>query len=360
MIHFVVGTKAQMVKIAPVMKQLQDIGTPYRFIFTGQHQETIDDLRANFGVKEPDVVLYRGTDIVSVPQMFFWVLRIVFKTLTQRSKIFEHDKKGIVLVHGDTFSTALGALMGKVAGLKVGHIESGLRSFNIFHPFPEELTRIFTFYLTDIYYCPGKWAVDNLKSFRGEKVDTQYNTLLDSLRHVRKDFDSAHIKIPAEKYFVISTHRFENLFRKKTFESNIDLIELATQKIRGIFIMHPVTKKKLIEFDLLSRLEKNPNIEIRPRYDYLNFLKLVENSEFLITDGGSNQEECFYMGKPCLLLRNATERMEGIDQNVVVSKYDEQTCINFYEGYKGMRIEPAFESKSPSSTISIHLQKFQN
>ena len=152
-----------MIKIAPVMAGLQAQQIDYNFIFTGQHKNTMDELRENFGIRKPDAVLYHGKDVTGLFQMLFWMVRILFKTLFHRSEIFsKHGKNDIVLVHGDTFSALLGALMGKAAGKKVGHVESGLRSFNIFHPFTEEMTRILVFYLSDYYFYPGDWALQNL------------------------------------------------------------------------------------------------------------------------------------------------------------------------------------------------------
>ena len=102
---------------------------------------------SDFKIKGPDKVLYDGPDVVSIPRMFFWINQILWKSVTRKQEIFGKKVKGFVLVHGDTFSTLLGALMGRITGLRVGHVESGLRSYNLFHPFPEELIRIITFRL---------------------------------------------------------------------------------------------------------------------------------------------------------------------------------------------------------------------
>jgi UDP-N-acetylglucosamine 2-epimerase (non-hydrolysing) len=182
MIHVIIGTKAQLIKMAPILKTLKMEGIDYNYISTGQHKATIDDILANFAIKKPDYVLYDGKDITSVFQMLIWGIKNLFKTVLHKKVIFKNDKKGIVLVHGDTFSTLLGAVMGKIGGLKVAHVESGLRSFNLFHPFPEEITRLLTFRLSDYMFCPGEWAQNNLVKYNGIKINTQLNTLYDSLR----------------------------------------------------------------------------------------------------------------------------------------------------------------------------------
>ena len=174
MIHIIIGTKAQLIKMAPIMLRLQGKNIPYNFIFTGQHQETIDDLRENFSIKPPDVTLHYGEDITSVPSMLLWLIKISFKSLFFRNSIFQGDHKnnGIVLVHGDTFSTLLGAIMGRIAGLKVAHVESGLRSFDLWNPFPEELTRIITSWLSNIYFKVENLVLRARSEFIGSAILT--------------------------------------------------------------------------------------------------------------------------------------------------------------------------------------------
>lgn len=328
MIHIFLGTKAQLIKMAPIMKELQNRGIEYNFIFSGQHQETISDLRSNFGIKEPDYVLYKGKDITGIFQMFMWLLKILTKTIIYKKSVWKDDKNGIVLNHGDTFSTLAGSFLAKIHGHKTAHIESGLRSFNLFHPFPEELTRIAVFKLTDYYFCPNEWALNNVKKYSGTKITTNGNTLYDALKSIEND-QHPSLQIPNERYAVASIHRFENIFNKKSLEKIIEILLSTADNIKVLMIAHKPTIKKLEEYNLLTRLSSHKNIEIRPRYDYSKFIKLVIASEFVMTDGGSNQEECFYLGKPCLILRNATERSEGIGENAVISQFDYDVINNF-------------------------------
>ncbi|MDA1060786.1 MAG: UDP-N-acetylglucosamine 2-epimerase [bacterium] len=345
-IHIIIGTKAQLIKMAPVMVEMQKRSIPYNFVFTGQHQETIDQLRSNFGVKTPDITLHKGKDITKIPQMFFWILKILFK---KPSFIAKND---LILVHGDTFSTLLGAIMGKRAKAKVAHIESGLKSDKLLHPFPEEITRRMTFRLSDYYFCPGKWAVNNLNKHKGKKINTLQNTLYDSLELILKQ--NSTVDIPPEPYCICSIHRFENIFNKKRLKEIIEILNNTAKTMKMLFIMHPPTKSQLEKWDI-----KLPNIELRPRYDYKDFIQLLNNSQFIITDGGSNQEEAFYLGKPCILLRKTTERKEGLDKNVVISKYNPKTIKEFtenynYERYKCNRLKT---QHSPSRIIVNELIK---
>lgn len=360
MIHVILGTKAQLIKMAPLMALMQRENVPYNFIFTGQHQETINALRDNFALKNPDYVLHSGQDITSIAKMFFWFIKLLLKTVLCRKAMFKQDQSGIVLVHGDTFSTLAGALIGKLGRLKVAHIESGLRSFHLLHPFPEELTRLAVFNLSDYYFCPGELAQKNLVKYSGNKINTYHNTLLDALNHVLciHQQQTPDIKIPAQKFCVISTHRFENWINKAAAERTLGLIEQIAKTMPCLFILHGITRKKLETFDMMSRLQNNPNIEIRNRYNYVDFIYLLSKCEFLVSDGGSNQEECFFMGKPCLLLRKASERCDGIGLNTVLSEYKPEKVAAFICSYKQLVTPPIVPEQSPSQLILDTLKPF--
>ena len=361
MIHFIIGTKAQLIKIAPIMRVLKERKLEYNFIFTGQHRLTIEQILDNFSVKSPDVILYDGDDVTGVFQSLVWMVKIIVKVLFNRDSIFGASEKqnyDIVLVHGDTFSTLLGALIGRLSGKKIAHVESGLRSFNIFHPFPEEITRLLVFRLTDIFYCPGDWAIDNLKSYNGKKINTITNTLYDCITFARYHLEEINVDIPKSKYALVSIHRFENIFNKRRFRQLLECLLEVSQIIPLLFILHPTTEKKLKENNWLAWLENEPKIELRPRYDYFKFIKLMIESEFIISDGGSNQEEAAYLGKPTLLFRRVTERPEGIGENAVISEYNADKIIAFVENYKNLRKSGLEFDVSPSEIIVNSLLPF--
>ena len=333
------------------MVLLQEREIEYNFIFSGQHQDTIANLRENFGVKKPDVILHKGTDVNSIPKMLFWLIKVITVSLFRGRKIWQYDRKGVVLNHGDTFSTLLGSLLAKIYGHKNAHVESGLRSHNIFHPFPEELTRLAVFALSDIYFAPGDWAIHNLEKYSGTKVDTVGNTLYDSLTMVEQQVTANNVYIPDSPYAIVSLHRFENLYRLEKLEQLVDLILILAQKTHSIFILHSPTHRRLRQSGLLRKLESSPNISLRQRYDYKSFVHLIKGAEFVVTDGGSNQEECYYLGKPCLLLRKATERQEGIGKNVAISDYDTEIIEHFANNYATYKIDRPRLEVTPSETI---------
>jgi UDP-N-acetylglucosamine 2-epimerase (non-hydrolysing) len=359
MIHVIIGTKAQLIKMAPLLYYFQTHAIPYHYISTGQHQETMADIHANFAIKAPDTVLYAGRDITSVIQMAGWGARLLFTVLRHKQQIFPGSRASIVLVHGDTFSTLLGALMAKLAGLKVGHVESGLRSFNWFHPFPEEITRILTFKLSDYFFCPSDWALNNLAKTRGEKINTHANTLYEALQLALPAIAQIRdVAIPKHPYVVVTLHRYENVYNQAALERIVGLLEKIATYYPLLFILHKPTALNLKKFSLYERLAANPRIEFRPRYDYFRFIKLLLGAAAVVSDGGSNQEECYYLGKPVILLRQSTERTEGLGRNCVLSQYDPARIAEFFENLEKYTQPPLALPVSPCQRIAEPCQVF--
>ena len=351
MIYVLLGTQAQLIKMAPIMLQMQERKIAYRFIFTGQYQETMQELRNNFSLPNPDVTLYSGPEIETVGSMIRWAIRIFISSLWNHKRIFP-QKSGILLIHGDTVSTLIGALLGRILGLELVQVEAGLRSFHIFHPFPEEIIRLIISSVSHQYFAAGSWALQNLTAYRGKKFNTVHNTLVDSVSHVQCiSTQTLNIQFPKERYCIVSMHRFENLRTIEIVEKILSLIEQVAQVFPVMFIWHPLTRDKLMQYGLAARIQNNPRIQIHPRYDFVRFIKLLEGAEFLVTDGGSNQEECFYMGKPCLLLRKATERQEGLGENVVLSRFEPSIVDTFLHDYVQHRRPPIQVKVSPSAMI---------
>ncbi|MCP3932405.1 MAG: UDP-N-acetyl glucosamine 2-epimerase [Bacteroidetes bacterium] len=360
MIYIVLGTKAQLIKMAPVMRALQDQKMEYYFIHTGQHKESMKAMYEDFAIKGPDSVLYDGPDITSIKQTFFWFSKLLFAAFWNKQTIFPHNpQKSIVLVHGDTLSTLLGALMGRLSKVRVGHIESGLRSFNLFHPFPEEITRLLVFRLSHTLFCPGSWAIENVKKLHKEKINTGSNTLLDTVRFSEDKPRKLPLQITGP-FVLASIHRYENIFKKKQLEKVLEVLQKIASQFKVVFILHPPTKKQLNKYDLYDKVEADPNILCHDRFAHSDFLQILLVAEFIITDGGSLQEETSYLGIPCLLLREATERIEGIGQNVVLSRFDDEIIEKFGGDYKHYRSHNIEKSLSPSGVIANYLEKNWN
>ncbi len=337
MILCVIGTRAQLIKMAPVLRALEARDMPYSLVFTGQHKVTMNELLREFQIRTPPQIIYDGPEVTGIVQMGGWFVKTIGRLLKSTKPLPKAQRAGsIVLVHGDTFSTLLGAVLGTIRGIKVGHVESGLRSFNWFHPFPEELTRLAVFRLTDIAFCPNDWAAHNLRRYRMEKIDCGQNTLLDCVRYALEQAqEQAPEHAPAAgqnstgSYGVVSLHRFENIFNQQRLVQILELLGILAAANRLVFVLHPATEKKLTAFGLLEGLRADPRFDLRARMGYLEFLRLINGARFVVTDGGSNQEELSYLGIPTLLMRKATERNEGLDTNVTIANYQREAVEKF-------------------------------
>ena len=145
----------------------------------------MDQLLTDFGVRTVPQRIYEGSEVSSIARVVPWFLKCLWRLWFDSRKLFlagERPEKSVVLVHGDTFSTLLGALAGRLTGQRVAHVESGLRSFNLWHPFPEELTRLAVFRLAHLAFCPDDWANPISRGTGIDAVNTAGNTLLDALR----------------------------------------------------------------------------------------------------------------------------------------------------------------------------------
>ena len=219
----------------------------WRWIYTAQHKDTMEASLKAFGLKSADYTLFDwDTEAKTMSKMWYWLGKTLWQ-LTRKKKILDGytGKEHIVLTHGDTITAWWGALLGKLSGCKVMHVESGLRSFNLFKPFPEEINRLITFRLSDMYACPGEWAMNNLKGFRGEKINTFENTQLDTLLFGLKNCDSAQVDMPKQKYVVASLHRYENVFNEQRFSEIIDRTEDIAKVFKILWVQHPATKEQL-------------------------------------------------------------------------------------------------------------------
>jgi len=354
MIHILIGTRAQLIKMLPIMNDLDNRGIDYNFIFMAQHKATIYKILDQFKIKRPDYVICdTNKDIVKTKEMIIWSLKVILHGLFFKKKIFNSDRKGLVLIHGDAPPLFLGSLISKLQGLQVGVIEAGLRSFNYFKPFPEEIIRVFTARLNmvDVFFCQDKKAQKNVQKYNKKTYNTNGNTIYDTLCLSKKLKNIQHMGTQNEIYAIITIHRYETIRNHSTLLKVIDILKEINKKIKLKFILHPPTERALIDNNLIKELEKLENIELLPRLDFLSFNYLMQKTQFLITDGGSNQEEAAYLGIPCLLLRNETERYEGIGKNVKISKFNKEIINDFLKHYK-KRKKTLVVGKKPTQIIN--------
>lgn len=356
MIHIAVGTKAQLIKMAPIVQSLEAGKASYNLIDFGQHAGLMTGLIRQFGLRKPDVTVCDGTRNVStLAQALRWSLVNTARLLLSRRKIFHQifkGKAGICLIHGDTLTTLFSLLYAKSCGLKVVHVEAGLRSRNIFDPFPEEIIRLIAMRFSDLLFAPSYAAFQNLTAmgYRDKTVNIGMNTGLDAIRFALSR--PCDIQFPVNRFAVVTIHRFETIFSRSRMLAVMELVSHISESCEVIFVLHEPTRHQLLRYVLLDRLENMKGVRSSSLLPYVEFVHLLDRAEFVVTDGGSIQEECYYLNKPCMLMRSKTEREEGLGENVFLSDFDAGRIKWFLENHGRMkRKRNGFENPKPSEKI---------
>jgi len=356
MIHIIIGTKAQLIKMVPIIKGLKEKGIGFNLIDLGQHSLIAQDLREEFDLDEPDYFLSKGTNIATVKQAVFWIAKIFFRSLSAswiKKELFL-NKGGICLIHGDTLSTLIGLYLAKRAKLKIAHIEAGLRSFCWREPFPEEIFRIIAMRFSDILFAPSEWAFNNLENmgFKNKAILIPGNTGGESAE-ISASNKETRLDLKTDSFCLFTFHRIENILFKKRLNLAVETLLKISSLMPVIFIQHPPTLNSLRKTGLINRLEGIKNIQYHKILSHGQFLSLLKKCDFVVTDGGSIQEEAFYLGKPCLLLRKRTERKEGLGENAVLSGLNQDKINFFLAHYMNFRREAASLRVPPASVKII-------
>lgn len=356
---FIIGTRAQLIKVAPIIVECERQNLPSTLLMTGQHQETMQDLLEEFGVKSRQVVATPAKEHATMLSLASW-FPVAYKGVKKQLKILKSESVFInVLVHGDTLSTVLGALAGRQVGARVVHLESGLTSNRLLDPFPEELSRRIVFRLSNIAMCPSPETVQHMKTKYPKclPINTGGNTILDSIKLTGVS------RIPCDsetKCIVASLHRFQNIYNVKRLENLVETLESISQTHTVQFVLHPATRKRLSKTGLLKRLEGQAGIKLLPRLGYSEFLHLVAKAACVLTDGGSNQEELAALGVPTIVMRETTERIDGLGKNAIMESELTNGVLKYIQkkSYKSLeRSSNAKATPSPSAQIVDYLAR---
>jgi len=304
----VFGTRPEAIKMAPVVLELMKRGEcEHRLIVTGQHRAMLDQMLALFGLK-PDydlnIMLERQT-----------LTQITCRALEGMERAFAEEKPDVVLVHGDTTTSYVGALAAYYAQIPVGHVEAGLRTGERYNPFPEEMNRRLTDALADVYFAPTRAARDQLlrENVDPRSVFVTGNTVIDALLMVagRPEPPDLVPGVPRDATMIlVEAHRRENLGEPMR-QVCLALAEIA-ESHPDVHIVFPVHLNPAVRDTVFGELGGKPRVHLLPPQDYLPFVMLMKRARVILTDSGGVQEEAPSLKRPVLVLRTATERPEAV------------------------------------------------
>ncbi|MGD9489365.1 MAG: non-hydrolyzing UDP-N-acetylglucosamine 2-epimerase [Calditrichaceae bacterium] len=366
-IMFIFGTRPEAIKMAPVIKKFSNKPDIKPIVVvTAQHREMLDQVLNIFNIK-PDYDLGIMKNNQSLEDITILALR-------ELSEIIRSEKPSIILVQGDTTTTFVGALAALYNKIPIGHIEAGLRTFDKFQPYPEEINRKLTTVLADIHFPPTKKAAENLRNegIPDELISITGNTVIDTLLEVvdRKfEFTDPLKSILSQnnnRVILVTAHRRES-FGEPLANILSALSEIA-EKAPDVQILFPVHPNPNIKNAVYRQIGSNSRIHLINPLDYESFVHLMNKSYLIITDSGGVQEEAPSLGKPVLVLRNKTERPEaveagtvklvGSDYDVIVS--ESMKLLSDTEAYNSMAraINPYGDGKASERIYKIITERF--
>lgn len=345
-VGLIFGTRPEAIKMSPVYHELKENGIDVKVVVTGQHKEMLYQVLDLFEIK-PDYDL----EIMKQGQ---GLSELTGRLMLELDKIVKKEKFDYILVQGDTTSVLTGALTAFYNQIPVGHIEAGLRTGDIYSPFPEEANRKLVGNITDIHFAPTDVNVDNLlrENYPKEKIIKCGNTVIDALYWVKKNKnkDIEEIKkkygVDDKKYILITMHRRENW--GKPMEETLRAVRDYLEKHKDIYLVFPMHLNPLVRdtaHRVLDGFERK--ILIEP-LEYLEFIAIMDGAYYIMTDSGGVQEEAPSLGKPTLVLRDTTERPEAIEAGTAKltgTKYED--VIKDMELLEGETYEKMSKANNP-------------
>ena len=307
LVTFIFGTRPEAIKLAPVILAFKsDKNFLVRVIFTGQHQEMALSVLDLF-----KICIDKNLKVMKTNQSLSYLTSTLLNKLSNE---LELNRPKLVIVQGDTTSAFVGSLASFYKQIPIAHVEAGLRTNNIYEPFPEEANRRIISQISSLNFAPTQKAASNLRN-EGIKSDifVTGNTVIDALKIIDKknienfnyDFDNN------KKTILLTVHRREN------WGSNLISIIDAVKKIilnnPNIFFIVPMHKNHKVRDHIIENLSNQKNVNLIEPLKYDEFVFVMKNSFFIMTDSGGIQEEAPAFGKPVLILRNKTERPEALD-----------------------------------------------
>jgi len=309
------GTRPEAIKLAPVIRSLRDMPLIFntRVCVTAQHRQILDQVLDLFEII-PDYDLNIMTTDQSLAQ-------VTQKAVEGLSKIIETEGPDVVLVQGDTTTTFCGALAAFYNRVKVGHIEAGLRTSNKYAPFPEEINRRLTTQLTDYHFAPTEFARRSLinEGIKENSICVTGNTVIDSLMWIQEKIKQKKLSLPdgledtldGRRIVLVTGHRRENF--GEGFKNICMAIRDIADRFDDVLFVYPVHLNPNVQEPVNRFLRGHQHIHLVEPLAYAPFVWLMNRATIVLTDSGGVQEEATSLGKPLLVLREATERPEAIE-----------------------------------------------
>lgn len=313
---FVFGTRPEAIKMAPLIAEAAKYPKDLKpiIVVTGQHRQMLDQVLRLFNIK-PD----HDLAIMEKDQS---IARVVSKTLEGMEAILRCDKPDMLLVQGDTSTAFAAGLIAHYHMIPLGHVEAGLRTFDKWRPFPEEINRKLTTAIADLHFAPTQTSVNNLRA-EGVLRETIYltgNSVIDALLEVARcefNLEKMGIKLdPKKKIVLVTTHRRES-FGEPLERTCRALLRLAREFQNEIELVLPVHRNPNVKDVVIQSLMGASNIKLIEPLEYEPFVHLMKRAYIVLTDSGGVQEEAPSLGKPVLVLREKTERPEAVGAGTV-------------------------------------------
>lgn len=311
------GTRPEAIKMAPIIKELERRRSEIvsRVCVTGQHRQMLDQVLKLFRVV-PDYDL----DVMSDNQT---PTQVAAAVLTRLEPILQSERPDWALVQGDTTTVVAASLAAFYAGVKVGHVEAGLRSFDKYQPFPEEINRRMASVVADLHFAPTSRSRENLlrEGVSAEAIHVTGNPVIDALHIVAVQPYDPSVgqlrKVPWDKRIILVTaHRREN-FGKPLEQICLALRDIVSAYKDDVWVVYPVHLNPNVQEPVRRLLGSEPRVILTDPLDYLPMTYLMKRCALVLTDSGGIQEEAPGLGKPVLVLREVTERPEGVEAGAV-------------------------------------------
>ncbi|MGW8428302.1 non-hydrolyzing UDP-N-acetylglucosamine 2-epimerase [Peribacillus simplex] len=310
----VFGTRPEAIKMAPVVLELkkhqEEIETIV--VVTAQHREMLDQVLQCFQIK-PDHDLDMMKDRQTLEE-------ITTRGLEKLSSLMKDIKPDIVLVHGDTTTTFIASLAAFYNKIQIGHVEAGLRTWNKQSPFPEEMNRQLTGVLADLHFAPTKKAAENLiaENKNNDYIHITGNTVIDALKTtIQKDYMHPILSgLNGDKMLLMTVHRRENI--GKPMEGIFRSVKRLLDEHGDIQVVFPIHKNPVVREIAHEVFNDNDRLHIIEPLEVIDFHNFAARSHLILTDSGGVQEEAPSLGVPVLVLRDTTERPEGIDAGTLL------------------------------------------